>query len=327
LGTSLTRLLAARAAQGVVIVFVVATLTFVLVQVAPGNPFTVAAESGRVAPEVIEQQRRNFGLDRPIHEQYLRYLANLIRGDFGYSFTQHRPVREAFVERVPNTLLLAAAGLVIMFPLGVLIGVFQGSRPGSRSDDTLSVATLVVYSTPVFWLGLMLLLVFGQTLHWFPIAGPRDPVVYQQLTWLGRVVDRLRHLVLPAVTLGLVGAAVTARYQRAAMLDVIRREFVRTARAKGLEERAVIVRHALRNALLPTITLFGLAFPLLLSGAVLVESVFAWPGLGRLAVNAIHSRDYAVVTGAAIVTATMVVLGNLLADVLYRLVDPRTRPA
>jgi peptide/nickel transport system permease protein len=236
-------------------------------------------------------------------------------------------VRDAFLERVPNTLLLAAAGLVIMFALGIATGAVQGSRPASRTDDALSLVTLALYAMPVFWLGLMLLLVFGETLGWLPVGGTHDAVLHSNMGALGRIADRLRHLVLPALTLGLVGAAVTARYQRAAMLEVATQDFLRTARAKGLTERVVLVRHALRNALLPAITLFGLAFPLLLSGAVLVEKVFAWPGLGQLAVDAIHRRDYAVVTGAAIITAVMVVLGNVIADVLYRLVDPRTREA
>jgi len=319
------RFLAVRLAQGAAIVFLVATLTFVLIQVAPGNPFTPSGEAARVPRAVIEQQERNFGLDRPIHVQYVRYLANLARGDFGLSFAEHRPVRDAFLERVPNTLVLAVTGLVIMFALGIVTGAVQGSRPASRVDDVLSLATLALYAMPVFWLGLMLLLVFGESLGWLPVGGTHDAVLYSHLGALGRVADRVRHLMLPALTLGLVGAAVTARYQRAAMLDVVTQDFLRTARAKGLAERVVLVRHALRNALLPAITLFGLAFPLLLSGAVLVEKVFAWPGLGQLAVQAIHRRDYAVVTGAAIVTAIMVVLGNVFADVLYRFVDPRTR--
>ena len=319
------RFLAVRATQAAVIVFLVATLTFVLIHLAPGSPFTASGETNRVSQETIQQLERSFGLDRPVPVQYIRYLRNLARGDLGYSFAEHRPVRDAFLERVPNTLLLTGAGLVIMFALGIVVGATQGARPGSRTDDVLTLLTLAVYSMPIFWLGLMSLLLFGLALHWLPVGGTHDPVIYEQLGIIGRVGDRLRHLLLPALTLGLIGAATTARYQRAAMLDIIRQDFVRTARAKGLAEWAVLFRHALRNALLPTITLFGLAFPLLLSGAVLVEWVFSWPGLGKLAVDAIHGRDYAVVTGAAIVTAVMVVLGNFIADVLYRLVDPRTR--
>ena len=323
----MVRFLAVRVAQAAAIVFLVATLTFVLIHLAPGNPFTAGGEGMLIPPEIVEQQRRNFGLDRPLPVQYVRYVTNVLRGDFGYSYATHRPVREAFLERVPNTLLLAGTGLIIMFTVGIALGAIQGSRPGSRTDDVLSLLTLGLYSTPVFWLGLMLLLVFAQGLDWFPVGGTHDAVVYPYLSGLGKIGSRLRHLVLPAMALGLVGAAVTARYQRAAMFDVIRQDFLRTARAKGLTERVVLTRHALRNALLPTITLFGLAFPVLLSGAVLVESVFAWPGLGRLAIDAVHQRDYAVVTGAAIVTAFMVVLGNLIADVLYHVVDPRTRGA
>lgn len=319
------RFLAVRATQAAVIVFLVTTLTFVLIQLAPGSPFTASGESNRVSPEITQRLERSFGLDRPVPEQYVRYLSNLARGDFGYSYSEHRPVRDAFLERVPNTLLLAGAGLVIMFGLGIVVGAFQGARPGSRADDTLSLLTLSVYSMPIFWLGLMAMMLFGLVLHWLPVGGTHDPVIYEQLGILGKLTDRLRHLLLPATTLGLIGAATAARYQRAAMLDVIRQDFVRTARAKGLAERSVLFKHALRNALLPIITLFGLAFPLLLSGTVLVESVFSWPGLGKLAVDAIHGRDYLVVTGAAIVTAIMVVLGSLLADVLYRVVDPRTR--
>jgi len=320
-----TRFLIVRALQAVVTVFLVTTFTFVLIHIAPGSPFEGGGETSRVPRQVIEQQERNFGLDRPIHEQYVIYLTNIARGDFGYSFAEHRPVAQAFAERVPNTLLLAGSALIIMFGLGVFVGAVQGAREGTAIDDLLSLASLSVYSMPVFWLGIMLLLLFGVALNWLPVGGTHDTVVYDQLSLIAKVADRLGHLVLPALTLGLVGAASTARYQRAAMLETIRQDFVRTARAKGLTERAVLLRHALRNALLPIVTLFGLAFPLLLSGAALVESVFAWPGLGKLAVDAISRRDYAVVTGSAIATAVMVVSGNLMADLLYRIVDPRTR--
>ena len=319
------RFLAVRVAQSAAIVFLVATLTFVLLRLAPGDPLRAGQESALIPPEVREQHRRNFGLDRPIHIQYLRYLTNLARGDLGYSFAERRPVAEAIGERIPNTLLLGGAALLVMFGVGIAIGVLQGVRAASRTDDALSLVTLTFYSVPVFWLGIVLLLVFGETLHWLPVGGAKDAVVFPHLPWPGKLWDRVTHLVLPALTLGIAGAAGTARYQRAAMIEAIAQDFVRTARAKGLRGRVVLFRHALRNALLPTITLFGLAFPVLLSGAVLVETVFAWPGLGKLAVDSIGRRDYAVVTGAAIITALMVVLGTLLADWLYRIADPRTR--
>ncbi len=316
--------LARRLGQAAVVTFSVATLTFILIHAAPGSPLA-GSDTLHIPPEVVAQTRRNFGLDQPLPVQYVRYLANLVRGDWGISFSQHRPVLDVFKDALPNTLLLAVAALLVDFTLGIAIGTAQGMRPGSRRDRAWSAVTLTLYSIPQFWLGLMAVLVFAQELHWLPASGAVDPVMYALRSPLGKVLDRLRHLVLPALTLGLIGAAATARYQRAAILDVVRQDFIRTARAKGLSERAVALRHALRNALLPIVTLFGLAFPILLSGAVLVEYVFSWPGMGKIAVDAIGQRDYFVVTGAAILVAFTVVLGNLIADVLTWLVDPRTR--
>lgn len=316
--------LARRLATAALVAFGVATITFLLIHLAPGSPLAGSGENPYVSAEAIEQMRRNFALDQPIHVQYVRYLTNLARGDWGMSFSMHRPVLDAFRDALPNTLLLAAAALIVDFLLGIALGTLQGMRPGTRLDRVGSAVTLTLYSVPTFWLGLMLVLVFGQELGWLPVSGVVDPVLYPTRNMLGKLLDRGAHLLLPALTLGLIGAAATARYQRAAMLEVIRQDFIRTARAKGLAERAVAL-HALRNAVLPTITLFGLALPTLLSGAVLVETVFAWPGMGRLAVEAIQRRDYPVVTGAATLVALAVVAGNLVADVLTRIADPRTR--
>ncbi|MBI2071678.1 MAG: ABC transporter permease [Gemmatimonadetes bacterium] len=318
--------LARRLGAAVLVAFGVATITFLLIHLAPGSPLAGSGENPYVSAEAIAQMRRNFALDRPIHIQYVRYLTNLLRGDWGLSFTMHRPVLDAFRDALPNTLLLAAAALLVDFLLGVTVGTLQGMRPGSRFDRVCSAVTLTLYSVPTFWLGLMLVLVFGQELGWLPVSGVVDPALYHARDILGKLWDRAAHLILPALTLGLIGAAATARYQRAAVLEVIRQDFIRTARAKGLSERAVAV-HALRNAVLPTITLFGLSLPVLLSGAVLVETVFAWPGMGRLAFEAIQRRDYPVVTGAATLVALAVVAGNFVADVLTRIADPRTREA
>lgn len=325
MGAGTLSFVARRLAQGAVVVFAVATLVFVLLQAAPGDPLTVVGE--RVSPDALERLRQSFGLDRPVPEQYARYLVNLARGDLGVSLTQHRPVLTALADAVPNTLLLAAAALLVDFTLGVAIGVFQATRHRRRADTALSLVTITLYSTPVFWLGLLLLVVFGQGLGWFPAGGATDPIAYASLSPAGRVLDRLHHLALPALTLGLAAAGYTARHQRSALLEVLGQDFVRTARGKGLRERAVLLRHALRNALLPTITIAGLAFPVLLSGSVLVESVFSWPGMGRLAAEAIGQRDYPLVTGAALLAAVMVVLGSLLADLAARLADPRLRRA
>jgi peptide/nickel transport system permease protein len=319
------RFLAVRTGHAAAIVLFVVTVTFALVRLAPGDPFSAAGESTLVPRAAVAAEMRRHGLDRPIAEQYLRYLGQVARGNFGYSYSERRPVLEAFRDRVPNTLLLATTGLAITFALGIAVGAWQGARAGPRADAAVSFGTLTVYSTPAFWLGLMLLLVFGEQLRWLPAGGTVDPVLHAHLTWLGRAVDRARHLALPALTLGMLGAATVARFQRAQVREVRHADYVRTARAKGLTERAVLWRHTLRTALLPAVTLFGLLFPVLLSGAVLVETVFSWPGLGRFAVQAIYRRDYPVVTAAAVVAGVMVALGNLLADVLHRAVDPRTR--
>ncbi len=285
-----------------------------------------AASRPRSAAE-MEEMRREFGLDVSIFEQYRRYITGVMRGDLGISYSQNRPVWDAIRERIPETALLAVAALIIDYTLGVLLGVFQGTRPKSTVDDALSIVTLTVYSVPVFFLGIVFVVVFSLQLGWFPASGAADPAIHNALSLAGKIVHRAQHLVLPALTLGLVGAAATARVQRVAILDVARQDYVQTARAKGLRERVVLLRHTLRNALLPIVTLFGLSFPMLLSGAVLVESVFAWPGIGRFAAEAAGARDYPAVTGVAIVGALMVVTGNMLADILYRGVDPRTRTA
>lgn len=319
--------LARRLGAAALVAFGVVTLTFLLIHLAPGSPLAGPAENPYVSREMIEQARRNFALDQPLYVQYLRYLANLARGDWGTSYAMHRPVLAALGDALPNTLILALAALILDFSLGIAVGTLQGMRAHSALDRACSALTLTLYSVPVFWLGLMLVLVFGQQLGWLPVSGVVDPVVYPTYGPLGKLLDRGRHLLLPALTLGLVGAAGTARYQRAAVLEVVRQDFIRTARAKGLSETAVALHHALRNALLPTITLLGLSLPTLLSGAVLVETVFSWPGMGRLAVDAVQKRDYPMVTGAAILVALAVVAGNLAADLLARLADPRTREA
>jgi peptide/nickel transport system permease protein len=257
--------------------------------------------------------------------QYWRYLVQLAQGNFGYSFGLHRPVRDAFAETMPFTLQLAGVALLLDFLAGLALGVYQAVRANRLPDVLLGNVTLFILSLPTFWLALILLLLFGQGLGWFPIGGANDPVLCPVVDSLACVVDRVWHLALPALTLGIVGAAGTARYQRAAMLEVAQQDYIRTARAKGLPERRVILTHQLRNALLSFITRFGLAFPFLLTGSVLIETIFAWPGMGRLATEAILRRDYPVVTAAALIASTLVVSGSLLADILLGVADPRLR--
>lgn len=322
----MTSWLLRRLAAAAALVFAVVTLTFFAIHAAPGTPFLPPAD--RPLDTGREQRlRERFGLDQPVPVQYVRYLGGLARGELGESFSQRRPVGQALRDAIPHTLLLSAAALLIDFLLGLAIGVYQATRAGRAGDRIVTALTLFVYSMPTFWLGLVLLLVFAQWLHWLPAGGVVDPVMHSSLSWAGRLIDRLRHLVLPALALGLVGAAGTARFQRAAMVEAMGLEFIRTARAKGVAERRVIARHALRNALLPWLTMLGIALPFLLTGSVVIESVFAWPGMGRLAAGAVAARDYPVVAATAMVAAVFVVLGSLAADLLYALADPRVRTA
>jgi peptide/nickel transport system permease protein len=319
-------LVARRLLQAVVIVAIAATVTFLLVQLAPGDPFTAMVDNPRIPAEVQARWRERWGLDRPIHEQYVLYLRNLARGDLGWSFSQSRPVVDAIADALPNTLLLMAVGLIGAFVLGLGAGVVRAGHRGSLADRALGAGTLVFYSMPEFWLAVMAMLVFAYWLPIFPTSGTTTAVLYDYLSPAGKLVDRLWHLVLPATTLVLVTAAIIARYQRAAMLDVATQDFVRTARAKGLPERAVLWRHILRNALLPLITLLGVALPMLVGGAVFIEHVFAWPGIGRLVVGAISARDHALVMAIVVMGSALVTLGSLLADLLYMVADPRLRP-
>jgi peptide/nickel transport system permease protein len=307
----------------------VATLIFLVLNLAPGDPTAYYVSPG-VAPEVIEQIRRNFGLDQPLHVRYVRWLGNFVTGDFGYSFGQGRPVGDVIRDALPNTLILAGASLVLVFLVGIAAGVVQSVRQHSWVDRTLSVISLFFYSMPSFWLGLMLVLVFAlKAYQWgWPIALPATGITSVDYDFLGpwaKVKDRVAHMVLPVATLTLVLAAGIARYTRGQMLEVIRQDYIRTARAKGLPERTVILKHALRNSLIPVITLLGLYLPLLFSGAVFVEVIFAWPGMGRVIVDAIFQRDYPLVMATSFIFAVMVVLGSLVADVLYAVADPRIR--
>lgn len=307
--------------------WLVATATFLLLHLAPGDPVGATFASPLIAPSVRAHWRAVYGLDQPVPVQYLHWLASVVRGDFGFSIPHEQPVRDVLAAAIPNTLLLMGAALVLAFALGIGTGIVQARHHGRALDHGLGAGSLVFYSMPDFWLALMMLLVFGYRLHVLPVTGMYDPVLHPYLGFWGRVLDRLRHLVLPATTLALLSAAAIARFQRAALLDVSAQDWVRTARAKGVSERRVLLHHVLRNALLPTITLFGLYFPALLGGTVFVETIFSWPGMGMLTVQAIGSRDYPVLTAAMILASALVIVGNLLADALSAVVDPRLRVA
>ena len=317
------RLIAVRALHAVVVLFLVATIAFFLLHLAPGDPFSL--DNPAVPPEVRTRMREQFGYDRPVVEQYVRYLGRVVQGDFGYSHTLRVPVIRALADVVPRTLLLMGSALTLSFAIGIWLGVFEARRPNTRAGRVANGASLFVYSLPDFWLALMILLTFAYWIPALPAGGMTDPVMHDYMSPLQAALDIGRHLLLPLVTLTLIISAVVARFQRSALFDTMSLEFMRTARAKGVPEPDIIARHALRNSLLPMITLAGFAFPALLGGAVFVERVFNWPGMGMMVVSAIGGRDYALVVGALLLGGFMVVVGNLLADIAYGIADPRVR--
>ncbi len=319
--------LARRFLQAVSVVFSVTTLTFVLIHMAPGDPIMVALQSPNITEPVRAQWRASFGLDRPLGEQYLRWMASIARGDLGFSFSLRRPVHDVFADALPRTLVLTGLALVLAFAIGIIVGVLQAERPGGSRDRGLGRVLLVLYSVPDFWLALLALVLFAYRFPVLPAGGMVDPVMHDYLTFSGRVADRLRHLVLPVATLALLTAAGIARYQRAALLDVVHADWMRTAVAKGLSWRVALRRHALRNALLPVITLASLSLPALAAGAVFVERVFSWPGMGNVTVTAIAARDSPLVTAGVLLISTVVAVGSLMADVGVALADPRIRVA
>lgn len=302
---------------------VAATLAFVLAHLAPGDPFSV--DDPRITAATRDALRASFGLDRPLPEQYLRWLANAARGDFGWSFSRHVPVGRALADALPATLLLMGTGLALAFAGGIVVGAWQAARRGTLLARAADGAMLLLYATPDFWLALLALLALA---HWapvFPPGGAVDPVMHDFMGPWARAADRLHHLVLPALVVATLAGATIARYQRAALLEVLSAEYVLAARARGLGERRVVLRHALRNALGPVVALVGVALPALLGGALFVERVFDWPGMGQLALGAIASRDYPLVTASVAVSGLLVAAGSTVADLLARLVDPRLR--
>jgi peptide/nickel transport system permease protein len=317
------RYIAGRVLQSLVVVLLVTTASFFLAHLAPGGPF--ALDDPRITEAMREHWRAQFGLDRPLPEQFARYLLGLARGDLGYSFSRRVPVGDAIAAALPRTLLLMGIAMLLSLSTGVMLGVYQATRRGRPIERAVSGLSLFFYSLPEFWLALMAVLVLAYWIPLFPASGIVDVTIHDYLGFWGRVWDRLRHLALPALTLTLLTTAAIARYQRAAMLEVIELDFVRTARAKGLPERAVVGRHALRNALLPLITLTGIMVPTLVGGAVFIETVFSWPGMGQLAAEGIGARDYPLITATVAVGGVMVAVANLIADLLYAVADPRVR--
>lgn len=314
--------IARRLLQVVPVIFAIAAMNFLLLQMAPGDAADIlAGQMAHATPEFVEQLRREFGLDRPLHEQFLIYLGRLAVFDLGPSHLQQLPVIDLILERLPATLILMVTAITLAILIGVVLGVAAARRQGRWTDGLISVTALIVYATPAFWLGLMLIVLFSIKLDLLPSGGMMQ--IGSGKSGLGLAFDIAQHLILPATTLGLFYVAIYTRLMRASMLEVYSLEFITTARAKGLSERRIAWTHAFRNALLPVVTLAGVQLGHLLGGSILVETVFAWPGLGRLVFDALLQRDLNLLLGILFVSSVVVVAASLLVDLVYGLLDPR----
>jgi ABC-type dipeptide/oligopeptide/nickel transport system permease component len=320
---SLTSYVLRRLVQAVPLIFGIVIVNFCLIHLAPGDPILALVGEFQLSVEYIEEIRRQYGLDKPVIVQLLIYVLNVLKGDFGYSFSFKQPVIQVILERVPATLLLMFVTTLFSTVLGVIFGVISSRKQYSKTDNFITLVSLIGYSLPVFWLGQMLLIAFSLKLPIFPAQGMLS--LRESYTGLAYWADVFHHLVLPAFALGLSYLAINTRFTRASMIEVMGQDYVRTARAKGVSERRVIYKHALRNALLPLVTLTGLNFGFLLTGAVLTETVFAWPGLGRLMYDSIYARDYPVLMGMFIFISILVIVVNLVTDIFYSVLDPRIR--
>ncbi len=313
-------------AQGLALVLAVVVLNFLLVHAAPGDPVeTIAGASGGMSEELKAQLRTQYGLDKSLPVQLGVYLGKVVRGDLGYSYFFNLPVAGLIAERLPATLLLVVCSVLLAFFVGTALGVLASRRPNGLLSQSITVISLVGFAAPVFWTGIMLVILFASVLPWFPVSGMRAVDTTASGGSMHDMLDVAHHLVLPTLTLSLVYLAQYSRLARASMLDVLGSDYVRTARAKGLADRVVLYKHALRNAVLPVVTVLGLQFGNVLAGAILVETVFNWPGLGRLAFESVLRRDYPTILGVLLFSSIVVVVMNQLTDFAYRLIDPRIK--
>jgi peptide/nickel transport system permease protein len=312
----LSRYIVNRLFQSVVLLFIVALITFVLIHLAPGGA-GILMNDQKMTAEQIHELAHNLGLDRPLGVQFLDWLGQLARGNLGIAYTSDLPVTEMIAVRLPATIILGGSALLLSLAVAIPVGVITAIRPRSALDNVVSALSFIGVSMPVFWLGLMLIIVFAVDLKVMPAAGIQTEGVPQTLG------DLLRHLAMPAFVLATAFMAGFSRYVRTSMIDVLAQPYIRTARSKGLSARVVLYRHALRNSMIPLVTMVGLALPLLIGGAAITEQVFAWPGMGQLAVQAAYAHDYPLIMGITIVVAAAVIMINLLTDLSYVLIDPR----
>ena len=301
-------------------------ISFAVMKMAPGDPTSLMTDlNPNMNEEAVKRIRAHYGLDQPWHVQYIKWLGNMVALDFGRSFAaDNRPVLDKISERIPITILINILSLILIFSVSIPIGVFSAVKQDSLFDRVSSLIVFIGFAVPTFWLALLLMILFGVKLDWLPISGFRS-LNYSYLTPLGQILDISKHLVLPIFVSAFGGLAGMSRYMRSNMLEVIRQDYITTARAKGLDERTVIFKHALRNALLPLITILGLSVPGLIGGSVIFETIFAIPGMGQLFYQSVMMRDYPTIMGILVIGAALTLFGNLLADLLYSWADPRIR--
>ncbi len=323
-----------RLLQIIPVILGVTLIAFTLIHLAPGDPVRTMLGQHATQQE-IDDTRAKYGLDQPLYVQYFIWLGDVLQGDLGRSILSHEQVTTEIASRFPNTIELAIAAMIFAILIGVIAGIISATKQYSVADYTVMGVALFGISMPVFWLGIMLMMIFGVFLGWLPIGGRIDLLIpFQHITGFmvfdsiitangAALLSVLSHLILPAIALGTIPMAIIARTTRSSMLEILRQDFIRTERAKGLSERKVIYKHAIRNAMVPVVTVIGLNFGLLLSGAILTETVFSWPGVGRLVVNSVYARDYPLVIGCILVFALVFVIVNLITDILYTYIDPR----
>lgn len=313
-----------RVIYAIILLLAVLVLNFSMMHLAPGDVAdTISQSMGGADEEILNQIRADYGLDQPFYVQLGRYIGNVLQFDLGYSFFYNKPVTELILQRLPATLLLVFVAQILALIIGVVLGVVSARKPNGMASHFVTMLALFGYAAPVFWTGILLLIGFSLNVQWFPVAGMRDLTVEGGF-WV-HFFDVARHMVLPVITLGSIFLALYSRLSRATMMEVLGSDYVRTAKAKGLTEREVVYKHALKNSLSPVITLAGLQFSAVISGAVLVEAVFSWPGLGTLAFQSIIARDTPTILGILFFSALVVIVGNLLTDMALRLVDPRMK--
>ena len=318
------RMVARRLLKALPLLLAVVVFNFILLKLAPGDAAEVlAGESGASTPEYLAELRARFGLDRPFHIQLGNYVWKLAQLDLGYSFRHNQSVLQLILGRLPATLLLMASGLLVAVTLGGWLGVMASRKVNSLRDNLISLFAMLAFATPVFWMGLMMIVLFSVHLGWLPSSGMESIGAGHQ--GLARVLDVARHMIMPVATLSLFYVAVYTRIMRASMLEVFNQDYVTTARAKGLSEQRITLRHVLRNALLPVVTLVGVQIGGMLGGSVLVETVFSWPGLGRLAFEAVFQRDLNLLLGILLLCSFVVILANIAVDLAYSWLDPRIR--